>query len=165
MAADFKIVFSLSPTHETHDFDCGNESLNKWLDQHALQAMRSKSANTYVVVIENKVVAYYSLAAGEVARTNSPERLAKGLGKHPVPVIVLARLAVDRRFQGAGLGTLLLQDAIKRAIFTSELVGARALTTHAIDKPAHEFYKHFGFAESLSDYQFLLIKDAKRFVK
>jgi len=165
MAADFKIVFSLNPTHETHDFDCGNESLNKWLDEHALQAMRSKSANTYVVVIENKVVAYYSLAAGEVARTNSPERLAKGLGKHPVPVIVLARLAVDQRLQGAGLGSLLLQDAIKRAILTSELVGARALITHAIDKQAHEFYNHFGFTESVSDYQFLLIKDAKRFVK
>lgn len=165
MAADFKIVFSLNPTHETQEFDCGNESLNKWLDEHALQAMRSKSANTYVVVIENKVVAYYSLAAGEVARTNSPERLAKGLGKHPVPVIVLARLAVDRRLQGAGLGSLLLQDAIKRAILTSELVGARALITHAIDGQAHEFYNHFGFAESFADYQFLLIKDAKRFVK
>lgn len=165
MAADFKIVFSLNPTHVTQEFDCGNESLNKWLDEHSLQAMRSKSANTYVVVIENKVVAYYSLAAGEVARTNSPERLAKGLGKHPVPVIVLARLAVDRRLQGAGLGSLLLQDAIKRAILTSELVGARALITHAIDKQAHEFYNHFGFAESVADYQFLLIKDAKRFVK
>lgn len=165
MAADFKIVFSLNPTHETQEFDCGNESLNKWLDEHSLQAMRSKSANTYVVVIENKVVAYYSLAAGEVARTNSPERLAKGLGKHPVPVIVLARLAVDRRLQGAGLGSLLLQDAIKRAILTSELVGARALITHAIDEQAREFYNHFGFGDSVSDYQFLLIKDAKRFVK
>jgi GNAT superfamily N-acetyltransferase len=165
MAPDFKIVLSLNPTNQTDEFDCGNSSLNKWLDEHALQAMRSKSANTYVVVIDNQVVAYYSLAAGEVARTNSPERLAKGLGKHPVPVIVLARLAVDRRLQGAGLGALLLQDAIKRAVLTSELVGARALITHPIDHQVLEFYKHFGFTDSVADYQYLLIKEAKRFIK
>jgi GNAT superfamily N-acetyltransferase len=165
MASNFKIIFSLSPTNQTDEFDCGIESLNKWLDEHALRAIRSKSANTYVVVIDNQVVAYYSLAAGEVARTNSPERLAKGLGKHPIPVIVLARLAVDKRIQGAGLGALLLQDAIKRAILTSEIVGARALITHPINEQASEFYKAFGFTEVLGEYQYLLIKDAKKFVK
>ena len=165
MASNFKIIFSLSPTNQTDEFDCGIESLNKWLDEHAFRAIRSKSANTYVVVIDNQVVAYYSLAAGEVARTNSPERLAKGLGKHPVPVIVLARLAVDKRIQGAGLGVLLLQDAIKRAILTSEIVGARALITHPINEQASDFYKAFGFTEVLGEYQYLLIKDAKKFVK
>ena len=165
MAADFKIVLALNPVNQTADFDCGNKSLNKWIDEHALQAMRANSATTYVVVIENRVVAYYSLAAGEVTRTNSPERLAKGLGKHPIPVIVLARLAVDKRFQGAGLGAVLLQDAIRRAVLVSEQVGARALIAHPIDLSAREFYSYFGFEEHMAEFEYLLIKDAKKFVK
>lgn len=165
MAPSLKLIFPLNPTHETHEFDCGNLVLNQWLADYSLKAARSNSAITYVAVVNNKVIAYYSLAAGEVALNLATTRLGKGLGKHAIPVVVLARLAVDQRLQGAGLGALLLQDAIKRAIVVSEQIGARAIITHPISELADSFYEHYGFEKSEFNYRYLLMKDAKKVVK
>src|SRR6185437_16621557 len=125
-------------------FDCGKDELNNWLRQQATSS-EGKSARTYVVVGENRVVAYYCLAAGSVLRGDMPrEKLRQNLPEQ-VPVIVLGRLAVDRRFSGRGFGMGLLKEALLRAIEASEIVGVRALIVHAIDDEACGFYRKFGF--------------------
>jgi len=107
------------------------------------------------------VVGYYTLAAGSVRREDTPPRVAKGLGQYPVPIIVFARLAVDRGEQGKGLGAALLKDAILRAAQAADIVGCRAVLVHAKDKSAQAFYRKFGFEASPVDelHLYLLMKD------
>jgi GNAT superfamily N-acetyltransferase len=109
----------------------------------------------------NRVAGYYTLAAGSVRRDDTPPRVAKGLGNYPVPVILLARLAVDRTEQGKGLGAALLKDAILRAAQAADIVGCRALLVHAKDQAAQAFYRRFGFESSPVDelHLYLLMKD------
>ncbi len=94
------------------------------------------------------MVGYYSLTAGSVRSEEAPARVAKGLAKHPIGVILLARLAVDRREQGNGLGRALLKDALLRILAAADTIGARAVLVHAIDEQARKFYEHFGFQPS-----------------
>ena len=110
------------------------------------------------------MVGYYALTAGSVEREESPERVKKGLARHPIPVILLARLAVDRREQGKGLGAALLKDALIRAAGAADEIGARAVLVHAKDDEARAFYEHFDFEPSPIDplHLFLLMKDLKR---
>jgi GNAT superfamily N-acetyltransferase len=114
-----------------------------------------------------RVVGYYSLSAGSVRKEESPARIAKGLAQHPIGVILLARLAVDRREHGAGLGKTLLVDALTRALAAADAIGARAILVHAIDDEAAAFYKKFGFEPSpLDPKQFmLLMKDLRATLK
>ncbi len=111
----------------------------------------------------NRVVGYYSLSAGSVRKEESPARIAKGLAKHPIGVILLARLAVDRNERGAGLGKALLVDALTRALTATDAIGARAILVHAIDEEAASFYKKFGFEPSPLDPKqlMLLMKDLR----
>ena len=109
------------------------------------------------------MVGYYSLAAGGISREESPERIAKGLAKHPIPIILLARLAVDKSLHGKGLGKALLKDALLRSENAAGIIGARAVVVHAIDDQARRFYERFGFEESpTNEYALmLLMKDLR----
>jgi predicted N-acetyltransferase YhbS len=114
-----------------------------------------------------KVAGYYSLSTGSVRKEESPARIAKGLAKHPIGVILLARLAVDRKEHGAGLGKSLLVDALTRALTAADAIGARAILVHAIDHEAAAFYKKFGFEPSPLDPKqlLLLMKDLRATLK
>lgn len=156
-------VERLSESHDLSAFDCGNESLTAWLKRFALTNLRSDSAQTFVARRGGVVVGYYSLTAGSVRPEEAPARVAKGLAKHPIGVILLARLAVDKREQGRGLGKALLKDALLRVMGAADTVGARAVLVHAIDEQARGFYEHFGFERSpIDDFELmLLMKDLR----
>ncbi len=146
-------------------FDCGkHQSLNDWLKRFALANQKNKSTRTYVVHRNRAVVSYYSISAGSVSVEESPARVAKGLARHPIPVILLARLAVDKSGQGSGLGKALLKDALARIAQAADIVGARAVLVHAIDEPARKFYEHFDFEPSpVHELQLmLLMKDLRK---
>lgn len=117
----------------------------------------------YVVPIEERVVGYYALSAASVEQDDAPTRVRKGLARHPIPVILLARLAVDQSEQGRGLGAALLKDALQRAGSAAGEIGARAVLVHAKDEEAKAFYEHFDFEPSPSDplHLFLLMKDLR----
>ena len=148
----------------TAAFDSGVSSLDVWLARYAHVAAATGSARTYVTSAGERIAGYYALSAGEVARDAAAGRLVRGLGAHPVPVMVMGRLAIDRRDQGRGLGAALLRDAIARTLSVSEEVGVRALLGGAIDDSAASFYERFGFEPLPGDplRLFLLQKDMRR---
>jgi GNAT superfamily N-acetyltransferase len=156
----------LTVEHQVASFDCGKESLNQYLKRFALTNTAAGIARTYVTTRpgELEVLGYYSLAAGSVEKASVPERVAKGIPAHSVPVILLARLAVDQRVHGRGLGKDLLRDALHRALSATELIGIRAVLVHAKDAEAAAFYARFGFAASPTDslHLMLMIKDLRR---
>ena len=158
----------LTRTHAVQELDCGtHESLNEWLKRYALLNQLSDAARTYVVHRANRVVGYYSLAPGSVAKRGAPERIAKGLGNYPIGVVLLARLAIDHTEKGSGLGKALLKDALLRAAQAADSISARAVLVHAIDGDAKAFYRHFGFEESPVDetHLMLLMKDIRSLLK
>ena len=152
--------------HSTEDFDSGSEQLDSWLKRHALQADGAGSARTFVLTESGKkeVCGYYSLTVGQVDSVEAPHRVAKGMGRYPIPVILLARLAVHRDYQKKGIGCALLKDAVLKAIRISDSVGIRAMLVHPIDEGAAAFYAKFGFIPSpIREGQLLLLlKDAKK---
>lgn len=135
----------ISAEYDCSQFDCGEQVLNDWLRRHALRS-EGASARTYVVKDRGCVGGYYCLATGAIARASVPRKIRHGL-PDPVPVMVLGRLAVDKRHQGRGMGGGLLKDALLRTIQVSEQVGVRALLVHALDDGAREFYVAYGFRE------------------
>jgi GNAT superfamily N-acetyltransferase len=163
----FQAPVPLTAGHAIAGFDCGIPNLNDWLIKHALQAQGSGSARTFVTVGDGRVVGYYALSLGQVDVTQAPERIRKGMGRYPIPVIVLARLAVDSNAQGQGLGAGLLQDAVLRALTVAEHAGVRAILTHPINEAAGTFYRRFGFAPSPLDpgQLLILLKDARALVR
>ena len=114
----------LGTQHPLEGFDCGKPSLNDWLLRHARQAQGSGSAKTFVVVDDERLAGYHSLTVGQVDTLDVPERVRKGMGHYPVPVFILARLAVAARDQGRGIGLGLLQDAIRRTLLVAEQAGS-----------------------------------------
>jgi predicted N-acetyltransferase YhbS len=157
----------LLETHETERFDCGNEFLNDWLKKFALVNSRSNSAKTFVVCEDNKVIGYYSLAMGSVDYEAATLRIKKGLARHPIPVIVLAKLAVDLDYQKKRIGVSLLKDSFLRSLMISEHIGTRAVFVNAKDDHAKTFYEHHGFQPLPSDTLKLLIlvKDIKNAIE
>jgi GNAT superfamily N-acetyltransferase len=143
----------LEARHDIAGFDCGTESLNRWLKKHAMQARGAGSARTYVVHDEaqDRIVGYHALTAASIAHERATERAAKGMPRHPIPAILLARLAVDSTVQSRGLGAWLLRDAMLRALSASDAVGIRVLLVHAIDDGAAVFYARRGFERSATD--------------
>lgn len=156
---------SLGSGHVIERFDCARESLNTWLLRHARLAQSAGSAKTFVVADDAEVVGYYSLTVGQVSALDAPERLRKGMGAYPIPVVLLARLAVSRSHQGNGIGVGMLKDAMRRALLISEQAGVRAMLTHLIDDQAASFYRRYGFVASpVQESQLLLLlKDVRAF--
>lgn len=154
---------ALEARHQLEHFDCGKPALNAWLFRHARQAQGSGSAKTFVVADDDRVVGYFSLTVGQVDTLEAPERIRKGMGQYPIPVVILARLAVSLQDQGRGIGFGMLQDAIRRTLLIAEQAGIRAMLTHPIDAQASAFYTRFGFiASPLSEQQLLLLlKEAR----
>ncbi|MFZ0305693.1 MAG: GNAT family N-acetyltransferase [Terracidiphilus sp.] len=139
-------IMPLSRLHDLSQFSCGRHpSLDDWLKRFAWVNQQNEEPRTYVVERGNRVVGYYSIAAGSVDREDAPARVAKGLARHPVPIVLLTRLAVNHTEQGTGLGKALLKDALTRIAGAADIVGARAVLVHAIDSEAAAFYRHFGF--------------------
>jgi GNAT superfamily N-acetyltransferase len=159
-------IEKLRREHELDGFDCGKEDLNRFLKRQAWNSQQAHSAQTYVLAKELAVVGYYSLAAGSVTHAEATDRAKKGLARHPIPVILLARLAIDVSLQGKKIGPALLKDALLRAASAADTIGARAVLVHAKDDDAKGFYEHFNFEPSPSDpYQLMLImKDLLRIV-
>lgn len=153
----------LQDSHLLDDFDCGNSILNTWLKRHAMQNQRSNASKTFVVCIENHVVGYYSLAVGSIEHEVASKRTKKGLAQYPIPVMILARLAVDQKYQDKKIGSGLLKDALLRTLEASEHAGIRAIFVHAKDETARNFYSHFDFEPSPVDSLklMLLIKDIR----
>ena len=157
----------LAARHQLEGFDCGRPALNDWLLRHARQAQGSGSAKTFVVAeTDGRVAGYFSLTVGQVDTLEAPDRIRKGMGQYPVPVVILARMAVSQQDQGRGIGFGLLQDAIRRTMLIAEQAGIRAMLTHPIDEEAARFYSRFGFITSpLREQQLLLLlKDARRWM-
>lgn len=136
-----------SAGHEVADFACGEESLDRWLHRYAGQGERRDATRTFVATGEHGAVrGYYTLVAGQLEHAEATEAIRKGLSRHfPIPVAILARLAVDERSQGQGLGASLLNDAFERICRAAQEVAVRAVVVHAIDDAAADFYEHFGF--------------------
>ena len=163
-SASLSQVEALTMAHDTSHFDCGGHiSLSDWLNRFAWMNQQSETSRTYVVHRAGRVAAYYSIATGSARREDAPIRVAKGLANHPVPIILLTRLAVAKTEQGAGLGKAMLKDALVRIAGAADIVGARAVLVHAIDAEAAEFYKRFGFAPSPANdlHLMLLMKDLR----
>jgi GNAT superfamily N-acetyltransferase len=156
----------LGKHHRIDQFDCGEPALDEWLARHARVAHSSGSARVYVTTLADgeTVVGYYALAAAHVSPEEATERSLKGQPRsRPVPAILLARLAVDRAHQRAGVGRSLLQDALLRCLEAAEAIGARVLLVHAKHEDAKPWYAQYGFEESPSDplHLLMLLKDAR----
>jgi GNAT superfamily N-acetyltransferase len=156
-------VEKLHRTHNVEPFSCGQAELDRFLIRHALQAQQSNSSQTYVALSNHEIIGYYTIVAGEVAHAQAPERVIKGMPRHPIPLLVLARLAVLSSAQGRGVGSGLLLDALGRTLQVADMIGVRALAVHAKDEQAVAFYRHFGFTPSPTDarHLFMIIKDIR----
>ncbi len=159
-------VEKLRPDHRIEGFDCGREQLNRYLLRYAWQNQQAGAAQTYVGLAGDAVVGYHTLAVGQVSREEAPERLTKGLARHPVPIMLLARLAVDRHWHGQGVGKALLKDAMQRTLQAADIVGIRAIAVHAKDDAARAFYLKFDFIPSPTDpmHLFVLLKDVRKII-
>jgi GNAT superfamily N-acetyltransferase len=160
----------LEKQHRLDDFDSGEPALDEWLKRHALTAHSGGSARVYVTTLEDgqTVVGYYALAAAQVAPEEATERALKGQPRtRPVPAILLARLAVNRDYQGVGLGRSLLQDVMLRCLVAAEAIGARVLLVHAKHHAAKSWYLQYGFDESPTDplHLLMLLKDVRNFLR
>ena len=156
----------LAKQHELDAFDCGTLELNQFLVRYALQNQFSNAGQTYLCVGDGIVVGYFTLVVGEIAHDTPPERLRKGLARYPIPVMVLARLAIDQAWQGQGLGLSSMKEVIVRTLHAADIAGIRALVVHAKDDAARKFYSHFGFEEGFSDplHLYALTKDLKALI-
>lgn len=158
----------LSREHPVEGFDCGKEVLNRFLTRHALQSQRSGASRTYLALADTEIVGYYTLVVGQIEHTNAPARLGRGLAAHhPVPIMVLARLAVAIAWKGQGIGAGLLKDAMLRTLSAADIAGIRALAVHAKDEEARGFYERFDFVASPTDpfHLFLLLKDVRAMLR
>lgn len=160
-------VAKLAVEHELDEFESGSEALDRFLKLHALQSERAGVAQTYVAVLGRRVVGYHTLVVGSVVYEGAPDRLKKGIARHPIPVVVLARLAVDATWQGRGLGSALVVDAMRRVLQAAEIAGVRAIAVHAKDDAAQRFYEHLGFepfpGQPLTLYR--LLKDVRAMIR
>jgi hypothetical protein len=158
----------IAPDHDTESFDCGSDEQTNWLRQHALQAHQSDTAKVYVVCLAGTrtVVAYYALSAGSIEHAQAPPRLTKGVGRYPVPVVILTRLGVNMGEQGRGLGSELVRDTFFQVAAIADRAGVRALLIHAETPEAVAFYRAIdpAFEPSPTDplHVALLIKDLRR---
>lgn len=133
--------------HDLAGFDCGNQELNRWLVGHAQASQKADLARTYVLLADGAVVGYVSLTTGSIRRGAAPKRYARGMPRHPIPTILIARLAVDGRHQRQRLGSRLLAEALRLAVTASDAAAARLVVVDAIDDAAAAFYRRWGFID------------------
>lgn len=158
----------LDTTNLCQAYDCGAAALNQFLHKHALPNQLADAARTYVASIETEegkqVVGFYTLTAASVVPEDSPDRIRKGLARHPIPVVLLARLAVDQQYKGQGLGKGLFKDALLRTAQAAEVIAARGLLVHAKDEQAKQFYLRYNLEASPTHplHLFLLMKDLRK---
>lgn len=154
----------LNAGHRVQDFDCGVASLNDYLTRQALADQRADKSRTYVVASDDGVIGYFTLAAASISPRDATERAMKGQGVQAIPAVLLARLAVDSRFQGQGIGEALLIEALARSATAADVIGARAVLVHAIGDPARGFYTRYGFEPSPTDplHLIMLMKDIRK---
>ena len=137
----------LATDHQLDDFACNVDSLNDWLKKRAYQNQLSGASRTYVVLEGKRVVGYYCLASGALELNDAPTQVRRNM-PNPIPVAILGRLAIDKSFQGKGLGVALLQDAVVRTAQAGGILGIRGLLVHALSIEAKAFYEHHGFVAS-----------------
>jgi GNAT superfamily N-acetyltransferase len=137
----------LTAEHDLTGFDCGHELLTGWLMRHALAGQRADLARTYLALQDETVIGYVSLTTGSVHHEETPKRFTRGMPRHPIPTILIARLAVHQRHQGRQLGSRLLAEALRRAVVASDAAAARLVVVDAIDERAAAFYSNRGFVD------------------
>lgn len=148
----------LTGAHLLDGFDCGENVLDEWLKRRALANQSGGASRTFVVAdAAQRVCGYYALAAGAVAHQQASSAIRRNM-PDPVPVLVLARLAVARHAQGEKLGAALLQDAVNRTLVVAQNTGVRALLVHALHERAKQFYEHYGFQASPVDAMVLMLR-------
>jgi GNAT superfamily N-acetyltransferase len=164
LGTTIKIPAPLSANHCLDNFDCGNSLLNEWLSRYSLVNQQSHAARTFVVSDHSRVIGFYSLAVGSVQFEDAPARAKKGPARHPIPIMILARLAVDKSYQECGIGAGLLKDALLRTILVSEHAGVRAVFVNSKNEGARSFFRRYGFEPSLVDPLWLMLpgKDIKK---
>lgn len=157
----------LAKSHIIADFDCGKPPLNDFLIKYALQNQASGGARTYVLTRAERVIGYYSLALASVSPDDVPARVMKGQGRYPVPVILMARFAIDKAEQGKGLGKAMFRNALRRSLAGAETIGGRAILVHAAYDEARAFYLKFGMEESPTNplHLLLLFKDIRQSIE
>ena len=163
MSHGYAPIRKLAATDQVDGFDCGQAALNQFLQRYALVNQKANSAQTYVCCQGDVVVGFYSLVVGSVDPQTAPSRVIKGLARHPVPVMILARLAVDKEHQRKSLGKALLKDALLRTAQAADIAGIRCLLVHAKDDVARRWYESWEFEPSPTDlyHLFLMLKDLK----
>jgi GNAT superfamily N-acetyltransferase len=160
-------IEKLRRDHTLDSFDCGQEALNRFLVRYAFQNQQAEASQTYLALAGNEVAGFYTLVVAQVEYDDAPRRLAKGLAKHPIPLMLLARLAVATTWQGKGLGSGLLKDAMLRTLQAADIAGIRAMAVHAKDDAARTFYERFGFVPAPTDpyHLLILLKDVRALLK
>jgi GNAT superfamily N-acetyltransferase len=160
---EVRSIEKLRRDHPIDAFDCGQELLNSWLRKHALQNQGAGAAQTYAGLAGSVVIGYYSLAVGQIENSDAPERLQKRLARHPVPIMLLARLTVAKNWQKQGVGRALLRDAVLRTLQAADIAGIRAFAVHAKDEQARRYYEQFDFVASPADplHLLVLLKDIR----
>lgn len=147
-----KLIYSppevLTAAHDCSGFACGKPPLNQYIKKYALLNQQNEISRTYVTTHEGRVVGYYTLAFGSVSHEEATPKIKAQLPQYPIPIMLLARLAVDNREAGKGLGRGLLKDALLRTTQAADIAGLRAILTHAKDDEAKTFYQRYGFEQS-----------------
>jgi len=161
VASPYAPIRKLAALDQVDAFDCGQAALNQFLQRHALVNQKASSAQTYVCCHGDVVVGFYSLAVGSVDPDAAPSRVMKGPARHPVPAMVLARLAVDKAHQRKGLGQALLRNALPRTAQAADIAGIRCLLVHAEDDAARQWYESWELGPSPTDsyHLFLMPED------
>lgn len=167
MSVVFTPARKLEPDDPVDIFDCGQPDLNHYLRRYAWSNQKANSAQTYIVRAGSTIAGYYSLSVAGVDHAAVPPRVARGLARHPVPVMLLARLAVSQDFQGQGLGAALLKDALLRTVQAADIAGIRAVIVHAKNEAVQQWYLRFGFEPGPIHpfHLFLLLKDIQHAIR
>lgn len=159
----------IEKSHKKDTFNCGNEALNIFLRHYALQNSKHNISRTYVSICQTSgvIAGYYTLTYGSVSHLEATEKVKRRMPNYPIPVMILARLAVCIEYQNLGLGKSLLRDALLRTLQASSIAGLKAIVSHAKDNNARNFYLKYGFEESaLDEYHLMLpIQDIELIVK
>ena len=160
-------IEKLRRDHQVDLFDCGQEALNRFLVRYAFQNQQAEASQTYVALMGDEVVGFYTLVVAQVEYDDAPQRLGKGLARHPIPLMLLARLAVATSWQGKGLGSGLLTNAMLRTLSAADIADIRAMAVHAKDDDARAFYERYGVVAAPTDpyHWFALLKDIRAFLK